>query len=104
MVARRSGQPAKRTPSAVVAARRLSLAQFRGELQFTDVQVAMLDRIAAGRAPRNAASILRAMELKATYAYQKPKIELEFSEKPRSELLAEAQARIEAARRNGAAA
>lgn len=56
---------------------RLSQAEFREACQVTPEQMAALDLICAGRPPRNAMAILKGLEIRASYAYQKPASKLE---------------------------
>jgi hypothetical protein len=52
--------------------RRLGPEEFRERAQLTEEQMAALDAIAAGRPPRNALSIIHAIETKIAFAYAKP--------------------------------
>lgn len=56
---------------------RLSLPEFRAAMQLTPDQVAVLDKIANGKPVRNAMAIIKAIALKADYAYEKPKQSVE---------------------------
>lgn len=59
--------------------KRYTLEEFREAMRLTEEQMAALDAIAAGKPPRNAMAILKAIELKAEYAYEKPKSSIEHS-------------------------
>jgi hypothetical protein len=52
--------------------RRLGPDEFRERAQLTEEQMSALDAIAAGRPPRNAFSIVKAIETKIAFAYAKP--------------------------------
>ena len=63
--------PGQGAAQAVV--RRLAQAEVADALALDEEEVAQLRRIAQGRPPRNAQSILKAIELKLSWAYSKPK-------------------------------
>ncbi len=52
-------------------AQRLSEPEFRSRMQLNEAECEMLDRIASGDPPRNAASIMAAIRLKCESAYSK---------------------------------
>lgn len=51
----------------------LEEAEFRKHVRFTMEDLKTLDRLCSSRPPRNAVTILRALMLKAEYAYSKPR-------------------------------
>lgn len=57
----------------------LDAAQFSDGLRFTDDELDVLKKISNGTYVRNATAVLRAIELRAGYAYGKPKDKIEHS-------------------------
>jgi hypothetical protein len=55
-------------------ARILSQPEFKAKMGLTEEDMVVLNAIAMGFAPRNAQSILKAIQMKADYAYEKPAI------------------------------
>ena len=79
--ARRTHKAARKAPNGVGRARelvsRLEQDAFRERIRFTEAEMVMLDRISSGvNLPRNAGAVLHAIELRASYAYARPKQEL----------------------------
>ncbi len=71
-LARTTRKPRKRAPKGTSILRRLTEAETREQLRLTEQQRDVLDRIAAGRPPRNALAILKAIDLKLAYTQPKP--------------------------------
>lgn len=80
---------AERTHAADLVAR-LNLPEFRKRARLSEAEMAILDEISTGKYVRNAASILKAIEFRAGYAYGKPKEPVEHSGTIRVELLEDA--------------
>ena len=53
--------------------------ELREVMQLTEGELRVLDLIARGRPPRNAIAVLKAIDLKTSLAYSKPKQEVEHS-------------------------
>ena len=75
----RKASKRKGTRQAAAVLARLGDAEFRERVRLTEAELRVLDRIASGAYVRNAASIMRAIEFRASYAYSKPKQELAVS-------------------------
>ncbi len=75
-IARSTKRPAKRAQNGVGRARkvvaRFTPEQLSAELGLTQDQVDVLDRIASGRPPRNAAAIIAGIKLKLDFTQPKP--------------------------------
>lgn len=78
---RGKGRRPRGTSAAEAFIKRLQEPAFRAAIQFSDEEMAILNKVACGWAPRNVATILAAMRLKAEYAYSKPKQEVEVAGK-----------------------
>lgn len=57
--------------------KRYSPEELREVMQLSPEELDVLGRIAAGKPPRNSIAILKAIELKASFAYSKPKQEVD---------------------------
>lgn len=68
-----------RAPATAGLVKRLTEGEQRQELFLTPEQVAVLDKIASGKPPRNALAILKAIDLKLSYTQPKPKQAVEHS-------------------------
>lgn len=75
-VSRTTKQPLRKRANCEAKAqqllRRITPEQFRVAARLTKEQLEMLDEIAAGRPPRNAAAVIHAIDTKIAYAYAKP--------------------------------
>lgn len=76
-IVRRTGKPARRTPDAIVAARRLTESETLDALRLTDEQIAFLDKCARGYPPRNALAAITAIKLKLDFSQRKPKQDID---------------------------
>ena len=67
------------TKQAELLQKRYSPEELREVMRLTDGELRVLDLIARGRPPRNAIAVLKAIDLKTSLAYSKPKQEVEHS-------------------------
>lgn len=98
-VARSTKRPRQRVARGVRQAqdlkRRLTQPEWRQRAQLTEQQMRMLDRIADGRPPRHAASIIKGIVTKIDHAYEKPRLGVDVTVKSHAQLVAEAAGLLE---------